>query len=223
MGPKARAPKAVETMTEYEMEREARLAKNREVLQRLGVPRDCRGDAHRGRTTATTTTTTRRGRRERERKRKARAREPGGGEPARRSTRASTVATRTGRFYVGEGDAGDDDDDSFDGSEDDEDADGSTDDDDDDDDDGRTRRRREAEGGPEETGARARATRDRREPAPTPQPGDPRQACALRRGWRERHQRQLPTTEPRSRFSRCRSRSSAARAGTGHRAGGDEL
>ena len=38
MGPKARAPKAVETMTEYEMEREARLAKNREVLQRLGVP-----------------------------------------------------------------------------------------------------------------------------------------------------------------------------------------
>ena len=132
MGPKARAPKAVETMTEYEMEREARLAKNREVLHRLGVPEivaatriaaddDVDDEARR--------------RRERERKRKARARDAGGGEPARRSTRASTVATRTGRFYVGKGEAGDDDDDSFDGSEDEEDADGSTDDDDDDDDD----------------------------------------------------------------------------------------
>ena len=133
MGPKARAPKAVETMTEYEMEREARLAKNREVLQRLGVPEIVAATRIAGADDDGDDDEARR-RRERERKRKARAREPGGGEPARRSTRASTVATRTGRFYVGEGDAGDDDDDSFDGSEDDEDADGSTDDDDDDDD-----------------------------------------------------------------------------------------
>ena len=136
MGPKARAPKAVETMTEYEMEREARLAKNREVLQRLGVPEIVAATRIAGADDGDDDDDDEaRRRRERERKRKARAREPGGGEPARRSTRASTVATRTGRFYVGKGDAGDDDDDSFDGSEDDEDADGSTDDDDDDDDD----------------------------------------------------------------------------------------
>ena len=136
MGPKARAPKAVETMTEYEMEREARLAKNREVLQRLGVPEIVAATRIAGADDGDDDDDDEaRRRRERERKRKARAREPGGGEPARRSTRASTVATRTGRFYVGKGDAGDDDDDSFDGSEDDEDAHGSTDDDDDDDDD----------------------------------------------------------------------------------------
>ena len=135
MGPKARAPKAVETMTEYEMEREARLAKNREVLQRLGVPEIVAATRIAGADDGDDDDDDEaRRRRERERKRKARAREPGGGEPARRSTRASTVATRTGRFYVGKGDAGDDDDDSFDGSEDDEDAHGSTDDDDDDDD-----------------------------------------------------------------------------------------
>ena len=138
MGPKARAPKSVETMTEYEMEREARLAKNREVLQRLGVPE--MAAATRIAATAAADVddddeARRRRGRERERKRKARARDAGGGEPARRSTRASTVATRTGRFYVGKGDAGDDDDDSFDGSEDEEDADGSTDDEDEDDDD----------------------------------------------------------------------------------------
>ena len=136
MGPKARAPKAVETMTEYEMEREARLAKNREVLQRLGVPEIVAATRIAGADDGDDDDDDdeARRRRERERKRKARAHEPGGGEPARRSTRASTVATRTGRFYVGKGDAGDDDDDSFDGSEDDEDAHGSTDDDDDDDD-----------------------------------------------------------------------------------------
>ena len=135
MGPKARAPKAVETMTEYEMEREARLAKNREVLQRLGVPEIVAATRIAGADDGDDDDDDEaRRRRERERKRKARAREPGGGEPARRSTRASTVTTRTGRFYVGKGDAGDDDDDSFDGSEDDEDAHGSTDDDDDDDD-----------------------------------------------------------------------------------------
>ena len=134
MGPKARAPKAVETMTEYEMEREARLAKNREVLHRLGVPEIVAATRIAADDDVDDDDEARR-RRERERKRKARARDPGGGEPARRSTRASTVATRTGRFYVGKGEAGDDDDDSFDGSEDEEDADGSTDDDDDDDDD----------------------------------------------------------------------------------------
>ena len=134
MGPKARAPKAVETMTEYEMEREARLAKNREVLHRLGVPEIVAATRIAADDDVDDDDEARR-RRERERKRKARARDAGGGEPARRSTRASTVATRTGRFYVGKGEAGDDDDDSFDGSEDEEDADGSTDDDDDDDDD----------------------------------------------------------------------------------------
>ena len=136
MGPKARAPKAVETMTEYEMEREARLAKNREVLQRLGVPEIVAATRIAGADDGDDDDDDEaRRRRERERKRKARARDAGGGVPARRSTRASTVATRTGRFYVGKGEAGDDDDDSFDGSEDEEDADGSTEDDDDDDDD----------------------------------------------------------------------------------------
>ena len=134
MGPKARAPKAVETMTEYEMEREARLAKNREVLHRLGVPEIVAATRIAADDDVDDDDEARR-RRERERKRKARARDAGGGVPARRSTRASTVATRTGRFYVGKGEAGDDDDDSFDGSEDEEDADGSTEDDDDDDDD----------------------------------------------------------------------------------------
>ena len=120
MGPK----RVVETMTEYEMEREARLAKNREVLRRLGVPEMAAGMA-----TADDDDD------ERERRKKmrkaARARESGGGEPARRSSRASTVATRTGRFYEGKGDGADDDDDSF-SEDDDDDADGSDDEDEDD-------------------------------------------------------------------------------------------
>ena len=122
MGPK----RVVETMTEYEMEREARLAKNREVLRRLGVPEMA---AATGMATADDDDD------ERERRKKmrkaARARDSGGGEPARRSSRASTVATRTGRFYEGKGDGGDDDDDSF-SEEDEDDADGSDDEDEDD-------------------------------------------------------------------------------------------
>jgi hypothetical protein len=118
MGPK----RVVETMTEYEMEREARLAKNREVLRRLGVPEMAAGMA--------TADDDERERRKKMRK-AARARESGGGEPARRSSRASTVATRTGRFYEGKGDGGDDDDDSF-SEEDEDDADGSDDEDEDD-------------------------------------------------------------------------------------------
>ena len=122
MGPK----RVVETMTEYEMEREARLAKNREVLRRLGVPEMA---AATGMATADDDDD------ERERRKKmrkaARARDSGGGEPARRSSRASTVATRTGRFYEGKGDGADDDDDSF-SEEDDDDADGSDDEDEDD-------------------------------------------------------------------------------------------
>ena len=202
MGPKARAPKAVETMTEYEMEREARLAKNREVLQRLGVPEIVAATRIAADDDVDDDDEARR-RRERERKRKARARDAGGGKPARRSTR---VDRRDAHREVlrGQGEAGDDDDDSFDGSEDEEDADGSTEDDAATrrgDDAGRARRRREAEGGPEETGARARATRDRREPVPTPQPGDTRAARALRD--RRRDERKLPTTE-RVRASRRR-------------------
>ena len=99
MGPKARAPKAVETMTEYEMEREARLAKNREMLQRLGVPEIVAATRIAGADDDDDDDEARR-RRERERKRKARAREPGGGEPARRSTRASTVATRLSLIHI---------------------------------------------------------------------------------------------------------------------------
>ena len=93
MGPK----RVVETMTEYEMEREARLAKNREVLRRLGVPEMAAGMATADDDDDDDDDD------ERERRKKmrkaARARESGGGEPARRSSRASTVATRTGRFY----------------------------------------------------------------------------------------------------------------------------
>ena len=121
MGPK----RVVETMTEYEMEREARLAKNREVLRRLGVPEMAAGMA-----TADDDDDDERERRKKMRK-AARARDSGGGEPARRSSRASTVATRTGRFYEGKGDGADDDDDSF-SEEDEDDADGSDDEDEDD-------------------------------------------------------------------------------------------
>ena len=121
MGPK----RVVETMTEYEMEREARLAKNREVLRRLGVP-----EMAAGMSTADDDDDDERERRKKMRK-AARARDSGGGEPARRSSRASTVATRTGRFYEGKGDGGDDDDDSF-SEEDEDDADGSDDEDEDD-------------------------------------------------------------------------------------------
>ena len=116
----------VETMTEYEMEREARLAKNREVLRRLGVPEMAAGMA----TADDDDDDDERERRKKMRK-AARARDSGGGEPARRSSRASTVATRTGRFYEGKGDGGDDDDDSF-SEEDEDDADGSDDEDEDD-------------------------------------------------------------------------------------------
>jgi hypothetical protein len=122
MGPK----RVVETMTEYEMEREARLAKNREVLRRLGVPEMAAGMA----TADDDDDDDERERRKKMRK-AARARDSGGGEPARRSSRASTVATRTGRFYEGKGDGGDDDDDSF-SEEDEDDADGSDDEDEDD-------------------------------------------------------------------------------------------
>ena len=124
MGPK----RVVETMTEYEMEREARLAKNREVLRRLGVPEMA---AATGMATAGHDDDDDERERRKKMRKAARARDSGGGEPARRSSRASTVATRTGRFYEGKGDGADDDDDSF-SEEEDDDADGSDDEDEDD-------------------------------------------------------------------------------------------
>lgn len=124
MGPK----RVVETMTEYEMEREARLAKNREVLRRLGVPEMA---AATGMATAGHDDDDDERERRKKMRKAARARDSGGGEPARRSSRASTVATRTGRFYEGKGDGADDDDDSF-SEDDDDDADGSDDEDEDD-------------------------------------------------------------------------------------------
>ena len=124
MGPK----RVVETMTEYEMEREARLAKNREVLRRLGVPEMA---AATGMATAGHDDDDDERERRKKMRKAARARDSGGGEPARRSSRASTVATRTGRFYEGKGDGADDDDDSF-SEEDEDDADGSDDEDEDD-------------------------------------------------------------------------------------------
>ena len=102
MGPK----RVVETMTEYEMEREARLAKNREVLRRLGVPEMA---AATGMATAGHDDDDDERERRKKMRKAARARDSGGGEPARRSSRASTVATRTGRFYEGKGDGRDDD------------------------------------------------------------------------------------------------------------------